>query len=443
MDAIDVFSLMSDVQCLTPDLIMTYKVHSTKEYHVSGLETLGWELTVCNALHPEGSPLRKILRRDASYGALLSDYLRRFIPMESVKSVLEIGGGYGYLMKDLLERNAFQKVTMLDISPVLLKAQREMLKDYPVDYLEEDFLDTDPSRLKAIDAAILNENLGDFPAITELDPDELKGPAADLEEPLVKVRTLCRRYGLERPETIPFNLNVGALEAVEKLCTSGIPYIFLSEHSCEAAVPEPYLPFIHVSSPLNPERIRLKGHDEYSVKFSHLEAVARAFSYVSLRGPLADFIPFDFNPRLRFIMASQAVGKDEYEIIRHFVEDLYQHEYLLLIKAGPIRGEATECLRCGKCCLTDFIAYTTEEDMERWRREGRTDILGIIEREHAVWAGDHFVSSENGRYIRGCPFLIWEGNRRACAIYETRPAVCRRFTPGSSEICSRFSGTRP
>jgi len=419
---------------------MVYRIHSTKDYHVGGLETLGWELTVCNALQPEGSPLRKILRQDASYGALLSDYLRRFIPMESVKSVIEIGGGYGWLMKDLLERNAFPKVTMLDISPVLLKAQRETLKDYSVNYIEEDFLDTDPSHLRGVDAAILNENLGDFPVITDLDPDEWKGSAADLDKPLAKVRELCRRYGLERPETVPFNLNTGALEAVEKLCTAEIPYIFLSEHSCEAAVPEPCRSLIRVSSPRNPERIILRGHDEYSIKFSHLEAVARAFSYTSLRGPLADFIPFDFSPRLRFILASQSAEKDEYEMVRHFVEDLYQYEYLLLIKDRPGRGETVECLRCGKCCLTDFIAYTTEEDLERWRRDGRSDILGIIEREHAVWAGDHFVSSDNGRYIRGCPFLIWEGNRRACAIYETRPGVCRRFVPGSSEICSRFSG---
>jgi len=28
------------------------------------------------------------------------------------------------------------------------------------------------------------------------------------------------------------------------------------------------------------------------------------------------------------------------------------------------------CMRCGKCCLTDLIAYATEEDRKRWTREG-------------------------------------------------------------------------
>jgi Fe-S-cluster containining protein len=218
-----------------------------------------------------------------------------------------------------------------------------------------------------------------------------------------------------------------------------VPYIFMSEHSCEATVPEPYRSYIHVPAGGNPQRISLRGHDEYTVKFSHLESVARTFSYRTIRGPLADVIPFDFNDRLRFILASRSVEKDEYEMIRHFVGDLYQYEFLLLIREAPAEGTtARECGRCGKCCLADFIAYVHEEDLERWRREGREDILGIIEREQAVWAGDHFASAVDGRYLHGCPFLTWEGNCHACAIYETRPGTCRRYVPGSSEICSQF-----
>ena len=96
------------------------------------------------------------------------------------------------------------------------------------------------------------------------------------------------------------------------------------------------------------------------------------------------------------------------------------------------------CHHCGKCCFVDFIAYISPEDMERWHREGRQDILDMIEREHAVWMGDHLVSSENGHYLHGCPFLIWEGRYSLCTIYTTRPRICRRYQPGSSEICSQF-----
>jgi hypothetical protein len=41
------------------------------------------------------------------------------------------------------------------------------------------------------------------------------------------------------------------------------------------------------------------------------------------------------------------------------------------------RKELCHC--CGKCCLADFIAYVREEDMLRWKREGRTDIMSIID----------------------------------------------------------------
>jgi len=96
------------------------------------------------------------------------------------------------------------------------------------------------------------------------------------------------------------------------------------------------------------------------------------------------------------------------------------------------------CQRCGKCCLADFIAYVAQKDQERWRDEGRQDILAMIEREHAVWMGDHLVSSQDGHYLRGCPFLAWEGDHSCCTIYATRPQICRNYQPGSSEICSQF-----
>lgn len=96
------------------------------------------------------------------------------------------------------------------------------------------------------------------------------------------------------------------------------------------------------------------------------------------------------------------------------------------------------CRRCGKCCLADFCAYITPEDMKRWHDEGRQDILAIIERERAVWMGDHLISSADGHYLRGCPFLAWEDDHCSCAIHATRPRTCRDYQPGSSEICPQF-----
>jgi Fe-S-cluster containining protein len=100
--------------------------------------------------------------------------------------------------------------------------------------------------------------------------------------------------------------------------------------------------------------------------------------------------------------------------------------------------EGISCKRCGRCCLTDLIAYVTDEDRERWKAAEREDIFHILEHERALWAGDRIVSSTNGRVLQGCPFIMWEGELATCSIYETRPRICRDYEPGSSELCSQF-----
>lgn len=86
-----------------------------------------------------------------------------------------------------------------------------------------------------------------------------------------------------------------------------------------------------------------------------------------------------------------------------------------------------------------MIAYVKAGDLERWEREGRKDILHIIEKEQAVWLGDHLISGRTGRPIYGCPFIEIEDGLFSCSIYETRPRVCRDYQPGSSEICPLWS----
>jgi SAM-dependent methyltransferase len=314
-------------------------LHSTDRFHREDIETLGWELTVSNALDPPESPCRRCLKGGGSYGARLLAWAGRWIPLERVDRVLEVGGGYGYLMRDLLAAHPFPRVTMLDISPFLLNRQKEALRAYPsVRYVEADFLACDAQRLRAYDWIILNENLGDFPTVVGLagdgreDPD---GGAGGEDDSLpARVRRLQAAYALATPGRTPFNFNLGAVEALEKICRAGVPYVFLAEHSCEAAVPEPYRRWIDVRAGGNPERIALKGHDEYTIRFSDLVAVAVHYGYEVLRGPVADFLRLDFSPELESILRARNVAAGERETIRQFVEDLFQYEYLLLRKRG-------------------------------------------------------------------------------------------------------------
>lgn len=104
------------------------------------------------------------------------------------------------------------------------------------------------------------------------------------------------------------------------------------------------------------------------------------------------------------------------------------------------KNQPIECRRCGRCCLADFAAYVTEEDIIRWKAEQRHDILDILKREHGTWEGDHLVCADSGAALHGCPFFFFDGEQFGCAIHETRPATCRNYQPGSSELCPQFFG---
>lgn len=307
-------------------------LNSTAQYHRSHLTSLGWELTMCNALRREQTPLRRILRKDDSFGCLLYDFLDHHLLMGEVRKVIEIGGGYGYLMADFLDKNRALEPCMLDISPFLLQRQRESLRGRHVSYREEDFLCVDTAFLGQFDLAVMNENLGDFPTLVDLTGHMLDDRGID-DAHVRRARRLCETYGLERTQEEPFPFNLGAIEAVEKLCLAGIPNIYLGEHSCEAHVPTALRGLMPPLSAGIPERIRLMGHDEYSIQFSFLERVAHTCGYRSARGPFADFIPVEITDRVRSMLASRGRYSDEDELICQFVEDIYKYEYLILSKS--------------------------------------------------------------------------------------------------------------
>ena len=311
---------------------MTVYVNDTSGYHRGSLETLGWEVTVCNMLHPADSPCRKVLQKADSYGNLLYDFLKDHIPVHTIEKIVEIGGGYGNLMEDLLSRMPAAKATMIDISPALLEAQKERLAGHHCEFILSDFQEVATGTLQRYQLAVMNENVGDFPTLCDIPLSFLEGTTKPDNDNIALVKQLYTKYSLTPPAGETFSFNLGAAMAMEKLTTAGIAYIFMSEHSCEARVPGEWEGLVKVPASPNPERISLHGHDEYTTRFSDIEKVAQHNGYNVLRGNFNDILRCELSPLVRFVMTSGSTSQDEHEIIRQFIEDVFKYEYLLCVK---------------------------------------------------------------------------------------------------------------
>ncbi|NUP11099.1 MAG: hypothetical protein HOW73_34065 [Polyangiaceae bacterium] len=88
------------------------------------------------------------------------------------------------------------------------------------------------------------------------------------------------------------------------------------------------------------------------------------------------------------------------------------------------------CDRCNAACCRDVpdgTALVSAEDLVRWRRDGRKDILDSLVPGHFSQQG--FATHANGT----CVHLGITGNAHACSIYETRGEACRALVPGSRQ----------
>lgn len=310
---------------------MKYFINSTADYHQYDLNSLGWELTVCNSLEPAGSPCRKILTAPYSFGKHLFNFLKEFIPLDDIRSILEIGGGMGYLMRDFLTLNSQIKAKMIDISPYLLGKQKEILQPFNVDFELADIFSVSSTSLSFFDLVVMNENLGDLPTLVAMEERE-SDSGQNVDNVMARVEHFNKKYHLSLGLNKNEHINIGALEIVEKLCLTGIKYIFLSEHSCESVVPEHMKPHIYFQSSGSPEMISLKGHKEFTIQFSCLQKIAEMLDFEIRRGSFADFLHLNFNDKVKTALRLTTPFNDEQEIIRQFVYDLYKYEYLILIK---------------------------------------------------------------------------------------------------------------
>lgn len=94
---------------------------------------------------------------------------------------------------------------------------------------------------------------------------------------------------------------------------------------------------------------------------------------------------------------------------------------------------AYRCRRCGDCCRRlDYRHQATAEDVDRWRRQGRDDILAWV-REDRGDDGEPVYSiwREPGaaRFAEVCPWLenLPGTAKWICAIHDVKPEICRQY----------------
>jgi hypothetical protein len=172
----------------------------------------------------------------------------------------------------------------------------------------------------AVDLFLINEMIGDLPVWTELDPKRLPPEAA----------ALIDRYRLGIPQDGLFHFNIGAIRLVEAICRKGLP-AFLSEHCCDPVIP-PEMPFLAKGLATSgwPREIRLTAHSEYTIRFSHLEQVARAWGRKVETGSLLELIGYANVEKARFIFNARACSTDEQALLFEFLDHVREYRWLVI-----------------------------------------------------------------------------------------------------------------
>jgi hypothetical protein len=297
-------------------------IHDTRHYHLHHPVVMT-EFTVCESLGSPSSPYLPALGMAKTYGAILGDRLRERGLLRNRCRICEIGGGYGSLMRGLLEAHGdlVEQVVMVDLSRALIGRQKRALNPWKdrVSYVLGDALEV-LQAISGIDFFLINEMIGDLPVWMDLHPKDFPPDGA----------ALIDLYRLAIPEEGPFHFNIGAIRLVEMICRKGIP-AFLSEHASDPIIPRE-MPFLMKSLATSgwPREIRLTAHSEYTIRFSHLEQVARAHDRKVGTGSLLEFIGFTNVEKARFIFNARACSTDEQALVFEFLDHVREYRWLVI-----------------------------------------------------------------------------------------------------------------
>lgn len=223
-----------------------------------------------------------------SYGQALIDALgaRDYLPTAAAIRVLEIGGGLGYLARDaidrLRERGLAVDYTIVELSPELERAQRDLLGDNARWITGDALVAAVPDH--AFDLVIANEVVGDLPALqltraaVGLIGDDATADAAHMR---VAGGGIAVDLGVaidDAPD--PFYLQTGAFELIARIARWLAPNgaAIVTEFGELAGWPR-------LSTQLD--------HPELSTHFGHLAQAARGAGLAAKVEFVIDVLDFD------------------------------------------------------------------------------------------------------------------------------------------------------
>lgn len=300
--------------------------------------SLAWEMTICQCLASRASPYLTALRQPKPYGELVADFLADRGVLHWGTSLVEVGGGRGSLMAGLLDVMPVAEVTMVDVSPFFLAHQRQAVGRFSnVTFVQSDAAAFFRTLDRDVDLVVSNENLGDLRTCTRLPKAEvlrlLKTGAWEGRSDVVsQVAATAACYGLDlsdAPESFAFN--VGAVEYLEALAPRARA-VFFTEHGADTVVPPPYDEFVSSEATGYPRRISLKGHDEYTIHFGHLEAVARRLGYRVERLHLMEVLDLRCDDGVRLMVEAPTPDSDVAEVVHEFYHHVAEYQAMMLVR---------------------------------------------------------------------------------------------------------------
>jgi ubiquinone/menaquinone biosynthesis C-methylase UbiE len=239
-----------------------------------------------------------------TYGRLLGKHLRRigwWIPKPRV--ILEVGAGLGYVARELakeflpFERQGVQYF-FLDITRPFLSSQLE--RGTEGGWIRPRALQGNaealPLREGTVDLVIDNENLADLTPVllTRQETATQRGTTALHQEALDWIRRLRLPLDPDLPEEFIFNLGpVRFLSEVWRVLRPGGRAILI-EFGIEKGSPAP---------------VKLPGHTEYEVQYSHLRHVAKWLGFQEQYFTLPQFFMIRPDTKLLCTGASYAIQR--------------------------------------------------------------------------------------------------------------------------------------